>query len=92
MLELKRVEGTTESDFWYRIKQSSRGSLADLQMICDIADREQIREIFRSAVLTKKYNKNESIPKKDKISLDSIIETILMTKFDKDLSISCMDL
>lgn len=83
-LELKHGdEGTIESDFWYRIKQSSRGSLVDLQMICDIANENQIKDIFGDFILIKKYKKNESIPKNERISLDSIIETILSRKSDK---------
>src|SRR3989344_2576856 len=74
----KGEEGTTEADFWYRLKKSSRGSIVDLQMICDIADEEQIKEIFQKIPL-KKVSKNEPLKESQLVSFDQLIASILVS-------------
>lgn len=49
LLGLKKMErGTTDSDFWYRIKRSAKNALLDLQLISEIASDSQLMEIFSS--------------------------------------------
>jgi len=82
----KGDEGTTEADFWYRLKKSARGSIVDLQMICDIGDEEQIKEIFQKIPL-KKVSKNESLKESQLVSFDQLIASILVSDWrnkDKD--------
>lgn len=81
LLKLKHgEEGTTEADFWYRLKQSAKGAIADLQMICDIADDEQIKEIFQKIPLHKVI-KNETIKDADLISIDKLIASVLVSNW-----------
>lgn len=44
----KREMGTSDSDFWWRIKNSVKDSLIDMRLICDIASEEELKEIFGS--------------------------------------------
>ncbi len=78
LCQKKGGEGTTEADFWYRLKKSSRGSIVDLQMICDIADDEQIKEIFQKITIGK-VSKNKPIEESQLVSFDKLIDSILVT-------------
>ena len=79
LLKLKHgEEGTTEADFWYRLKQSAKGAIADLQMIFDIADDEQIKEIFHKIPLSK-VKKKEIITDADLVSIDRLIASVLVS-------------
>lgn len=42
----RREEGTTESELWYRIRNQARKALLDLELLCEIASDEQLKEIF----------------------------------------------
>jgi hypothetical protein len=81
LLEIKKGdEGTPEADFWYKLKQSARDSIVDLQMICDIADNEQIKEIFQRIPI-KKIEKNVPIKNEDFVSLPRLISSVLVTNW-----------
>ena len=81
LLEIKKKEhGTTESDFWYRLKKDAKNAIVDLQMICNVADDEQIKEIFQHIPL-KKIEKNVPIKDEDLVSLDRLISSILVTNW-----------
>src|SRR5947208_12607918 len=40
----KKKEGTTESDFWYRIRNQIRKGFLDLELLAEIASDEQLKE------------------------------------------------
>jgi len=42
----KKEEGTPDSDFWWRIKGSTRDAIMDMKLICDIASEKELQEIF----------------------------------------------
>jgi len=70
----KKEHGTTDSEFWYRLKHSSKNSLLDLQLISRIADEEQLEEIFEA--LTKEDYKNMNKNLYKRTDLRFLIETI----------------
>src|SRR5574337_643649 len=54
LLELKKKErGTTDSDFWYKLKRQSKNAIMELQMISDIANDKQLKEIFYEGTPTR---------------------------------------
>jgi len=42
----KKEHGTPDSDFWWKIKHSIQDSIMDIQLICDIASEEELKDIF----------------------------------------------
>lgn len=76
-------EGTPEADFWYRLKQSAKGSLVDLQMIFDLADDDQSSEIFQRIPLVKK-GKNQALSDDEFITFANLICTVLVTDWRKE--------
>ena len=79
LLGLKKGdEGTPEADFWYRLKRSAKGSLVDLQMIFDLADDDQKREIFQMIPLVKKQ-KNQGLSDNEYITFANLISNVLVT-------------
>jgi len=42
----KKERGTSDADFWYRIKHQAKHSLFDLQLISEVADGSQLQEIL----------------------------------------------
>ncbi|MCH7561071.1 MAG: hypothetical protein IIC67_06870 [Thaumarchaeota archaeon] len=42
----KKEHGTPDSDFWWKIKHSIQDSIMDIQLLCDIASEEELKDIF----------------------------------------------
>lgn len=42
----KKEHGTSDSDFWYRTKHLAKHSILDLQLIANVADESQLKDIF----------------------------------------------
>ena len=59
LLKLKKKEHRTpDADFWFRIKNSAKFAIMDLQLISRIADESQLREIFEPFT-TEDYNEHK---------------------------------
>ena len=70
----KKERGTSDADFWYRIKHQAKHSLFDLQLISEVADGSQLQEIFEP--LTKEDYKDRNKGLFKRTDLRFLIETI----------------
>lgn len=77
-------EGTPDADFWYKLKQSARDSIVDLQMICDVANRDQIKEIFQFIPITESVKKGKTVDPESLVSIDGLIWSVLLVKKSKN--------
>lgn len=70
------------SDFWLDVRSNVKTALTDLQLICEVANQDQLKEMF--SVIP--YSSRQSDP--TKASLANVIEALLYTliqyKRDKD--------
>jgi len=70
----KKERGTSDADFWYRIKHQAKHSLLDLQLISEVGDGSQLQEIFEP--LTKEDYKDRDEGLYKRTDLRFLIETI----------------
>lgn len=55
LLRMKKKERETpDSDFWWRIKESTRDTMMDMKLICDVASEQQLQEIFGEKISSSK--------------------------------------
>lgn len=79
LLELKLGEKSTpEADFWYKIKRYARDAIVDLQMICETANDNQIKEIFQSFPIKKTKKPNEPVDWSLFVSISTVLNSVLV--------------
>jgi len=70
------------SDFWLDVRSNVKTALTDLQLICEVANQDQLKEMF--SVIPNSLRKSDPT----KVSLANVIETLFYTliqyKRDKD--------
>jgi len=78
LLRLKKKEqGTPDSDFWWRIKESTRDAMMDMKMICDIASEKELQEIFG----TKQTRKQSD----DMYPITKVLSSLLPSMLSEDI-------
>ena len=86
LLKLKKRERETlDSDFWYRIKRSSKFSIFDLELISKIADESQLQEIFEP--LTKEDYAAMDKGNYNRVDLRYMLQAIFSSRNPENLSL-----
>lgn len=73
----KKEQGTPDSDFWWRIKQSTHDAIIDMKMICDIASEKELQEIFGTKQIRKQPN--------DKYPITEVLSSLLPPMLSEDI-------
>ncbi|CUR52045.1 protein of unknown function [Nitrosotalea devaniterrae] len=73
----KKEQGTPDSDFWWRIRESTHDAIIDMKMICDIANEKELQEIFGTKQIKKQPN--------DKYPITEVLSSLLPSMLSEEI-------